>query len=168
MATAAREMAMRAAWVAVVAMLAAGPALAGPTAAELGKGLGMTISAQGEVENACGETVTASVTEIDFGGKLGVTYLLVIPGGPNTAGCYGDVPGDSYLLATGSQGFKVVFSGGGTIVMLSTEHGGVHDFAIGGPGFSFPLYVWNGKSFVPKGEISEATLGADTIGSYPY
>lgn len=144
------------------------PALAAPDAAELGVALGIKIGDGGTIENACGEVVETSVTAIDFGGAVGTAWLLLIPGGPNTLTCYGDVPGDMYLAVADGATYREVFAGGGYIEVLPSDHGGVHDFALGGPGFSFPLYVWNGTEFEQNGEISDEQLTAlGQIPSYP-
>jgi hypothetical protein len=150
---------------ACVLALIGGAALAAPEAAELGKAIGMTIAEGGTVENMCGEVVETTVTPIDFGGAVGIAHLLLIPGGPDTLTCYGDVPGDMYMFVAETGGFRQVFAGGGYIMVLPSVHDGVHDFALGGPGFAFPRYVWNGTEFEAKGEISDQDLAA--LGAIP-
>lgn len=159
---------MRQGWIAVA--LAASPFLAdaagaAPTAEDLLRALGMTAGADGQVANACDERVTPAVNAIDFGGAVGTAALLVIPGGPQMATCYGDVPGDMYLMIAEGAGFRTLFHGGGYVILLPTQHRGVHDFALGGPGMSFPVYVWTGKTFAAKGKISDAKLQA--LGNLP-
>ena len=149
-------------------VLASGPAVADPTAADLALPLEMKISPENQIENMCGSTVTATVTPIDFGGDLGTAWLLLIPGGDDTPACYGDFPGDMYLMAAKDEGYVMIFAGGGFITVLPTDHGGVRDFALGGPGFSFPVYGWNGKEFTATNEISDIELAAmGDLPAYP-
>jgi hypothetical protein len=47
---------------------------------------------------------------------------------------------------------------GGIAVILDTKTGGYPDLVIAGPGFDFPLYKWNGKSYGYVGTISDDAL----------
>lgn len=47
---------------------------------------------------------------------------------------------------------------GGIAVILDTQSGGYPDLVIAGPGFEFPKYRWNGKSYVYVGTISDEML----------
>ena len=50
------------------------------------------------------------------------------------------------------------------LVILSTRTNGVRDLADGGPGFSFPLWQWNGTTYayanrsVSDGELGDAAF----------
>jgi hypothetical protein len=134
-------------------------------AVALAKLVGIKDAGSGQVMNACDEAVVPTVTPIEFGGAVGTAQLLVIPGGPNQMTCYGDNPGEMFLLMADGAGFKTVFNGMGFVTVLPKTHKDVHDFALGGPGFTFPVYVWNGKEFAQKGEISDKNL--QTLGDLP-
>jgi hypothetical protein len=47
---------------------------------------------------------------------------------------------------------------GGIAVILDTQTNGYPDLVIAGPGFEFPLYKWNGKSYVYTRNISDDQL----------
>lgn len=146
----------------------ASSANAAPATTDLAKAAGMTLNVDGRIRNACDEDVTPIVSDIDFGGAVGITSLLVIPGGEAMPTCYGDVPGDMYLFATDGEGYRQVFQGGGYIMVLPTTQNGVHNFALGGPGMIFPVFSWDGSTFVSSGSISNDDLSAmGTLPSYP-
>lgn len=150
--------------VAVTLMMTATAAHAAPDVMELAASLGL--KAEGDrVINACDEAVTPTLTAVELGGAVGTAQLLVIPGGPNTLTCYGDNPGDMYLLVADGVGWKTVFNGGGFLMVLPDTHNDVHDFALGGPGFSFPVYQWDGAAYAQEGEISDQDLQA--LGEIP-
>jgi hypothetical protein len=47
------------------------------------------------------------------------------------------------------------------LVVLPETTGGVHDIADGGPGFSFPLWQWDGKAYAwAEREVSADAPGA--------
>ncbi|MEY4879457.1 MAG: hypothetical protein RJB62_926, partial [Pseudomonadota bacterium] len=49
---------------------------------------------------------------------------------------------------------------GRVLVILSAMTDGVRDIADGGPGFSYPLWQWDGSEYVfANREISDAELG---------
>ena len=148
----------------LILMLSASAAQAAPEAVELAASVGLKTDGS-QVINACDEAVTPTLTPVDLGGVVGTAQLLVIPGGPNTVSCYGDNPGDMYLIVADGAGWKSVFNGGGFIMVLPATHNDVHDFALGGPGFSFPVYEWDGAAFTAKGEIGDQDLQA--LGEVP-
>lgn len=43
----------------------------------------------------------------------------------------------------------------GIVEVLSTKTNGFRDLRIGGPGFEFPIYKWNGKSYEQKGIVRQ-------------
>jgi hypothetical protein len=110
--------------------------------------LRMTANEQGLVENLCGEGVAPQILPIHVGGAVGTAQLVIISGGPNTAACYGDVPGDMFLLMQDGEGWRTIFTGGGFINVLPETHDGVHDFALGGPSAEHPVFEWHGKDYV--------------------
>jgi hypothetical protein len=129
--------------------------------------INMTADSGGQVENACGEKVTPTTTAIDLGGAVGTAHLLLIPGGPNSATCYGDGPGDMHLFRHAGASVSEIHSlAGAFLVVLSTSHNGVKDIADGGPGMSHPLYWWNGTTYAQHGEIADSAMG-DSAQMYP-
>jgi len=126
--------------------------------------LGMTPNPRGEVMNECGELSTPQFLSADLGGAAGTGILFAIGGGPTTASCYGD-GSLLYLYVRDGARFREVYSDrGGVLVLLPTRTNGVRDLADGGPGFSFPLWQWNGTTYayadrsVSDGELGEAVF----------
>lgn len=148
----------------------AAPAGAALTAADRTAMLGAIHArpdARGQVMNACDEKVTPQFGAVELGGAAGTAQLLVIPGGPNSATCYGDGPGDAHLFRRNGAAFSEIHSlQGAFLVVLTTSHGGVRDIADGGPGMSHPLYWWNGSTYAPHGEIADSAMG-DGAQMYP-
>jgi hypothetical protein len=122
---------------------------------------GYALGADGTIENACGSHVYPQTVPADVGGVVGLAWLVVVPGGDETPGCYGDVPGDMFLLRRVDAGFETIFFGGGYINILpDAGREGVHDLALGGPGFEFPVFTWDGAAYAPAGRtISDADFG---------
>lgn len=139
-----------------IAAADAGPLTEADRAAIFGT-LKLSADAQGQVMNECGERVTPQFLPAELGG--GIAVLFAISGGPAMAGCYGDGP-DLHLLMREAGGWREVYSARGRmLVILPTSTGGVRDIADGGPGLSFPVWIWNGTRYAPAGrEISDAEL----------
>lgn len=110
--------------------------------------------------NDCGEAVEPDVHAIDMGGDVGRALLVVIKGGPTTAACYGDTGMKFFLMRQDGDNYKTVASDMGHFAVMDTQTQGVKDFAVGGPGFEFPVYEWNGRTFVSLRTISDAELPA--------
>lgn len=127
------------------------------------RALQMRQAGAGRVVNACEDAVVPQYYRADFGGAVGLAALVVIPGGSNSATCYGDTPGDLRLMKREGAGWRAVFAGNGYVAILPTQHAGVHDLALGGPGFSFPVYVWNGRDFA----ATQRTISDAEFGRYP-
>ncbi|MBL9075143.1 hypothetical protein [Tabrizicola sp.] len=149
---------------ALMLMIIGSAAQAAPDAVEVAASLGLKAEG-GQVINACDEAVTPTLTPVELGGAVGTAQLLVIPGGPSTLTCYGDIPGDMHLLVADGAGWRSIFNGGGFLIVMPGSHDGVHDFALGGPGFSFPVFQWDGESFTAGGKISDEDLQA--LGELP-
>jgi hypothetical protein len=147
----------------------AAPAAGALTAADRTAILGamhLTADRGGQVENACSEKVAPQFTAIDLGGAVGTAQLVIIPGGPNSASCYGDGPGDMHLFRRDGAAFSDVHSlQGAFLAVLATNHGGVRDIADAGPGMSHPLYQWNGTTYAQHGQIADAAMSSAQI--YP-
>jgi hypothetical protein len=146
---------------ALAAQSPAGPPLSPERLAAAMKTLKMPLLPNSKVMNACEEAVTPGVHAAELGGEVGRAFLIVIPGGPNSATCYGDNPGALFLLrTTKAGGFALIFSAQGYFAVLPTLTKGVHDIAIGGPGFEFPVYAWNGKTYVSSRTIKDSEMPA--------
>lgn len=126
--------------------------------------LGMTPNARGDVMNECGELSTPQFLSADVGGAAGTAILFAMGGGPTTASCYGDGSLLYLYVRDGARLREVYADRGGVLVLLPTRTNGVRDIADGGPGFSFPLWQWNGMTYayadrsVGDGELGEATF----------
>jgi hypothetical protein len=117
--------------------------------------LNMPAAEAGQVVNACDEAVTPDVYAAELGGAVGRAFLVVVGGGPTTASCYGDTGMQFFLFKQGDTGLKLILSDFGHFAVMNTEHLGVKDISIGGPGFAFPVLEWNGQTFVPSRTIKE-------------
>ncbi|WP_135211118.1 hypothetical protein [Vitreimonas flagellata] len=126
--------------------------------------LGMSPNPRGEVMNECGENSTPQFLSADLGGGAGTGILFAMGGGPTTASCYGDGSLLHLFVRDGARFREVYSDRGGVLVIMATSTNGVHDLADGGPGFSFPLWQWNGTNYayanrsVSDGELSGATF----------
>lgn len=123
------------------------------------KAAGMELQADGLVMNACDEKVKPGVYAADVGGAVGRAYLITMEGGPNMVTCYGDGPG-IWLVRDAAGSFGVILQGMGFLAIMPTEHMGVKDVTIGGPGFEFPVFAWNGKTYEPSGTIKDSEMPA--------
>jgi hypothetical protein len=99
----------------------------------------------------------------ELGGAAGAAQLAAIGGGPSMAACYGDGP-DLHLMLRDGAGFREIYSARGRVlVLLPSTTNGVHDIADGGPGFSFPLWQWNGSAYAQTDrEVSDAEISGAT------
>ncbi|MET0544889.1 MAG: hypothetical protein ABWZ40_01135 [Caulobacterales bacterium] len=119
--------------------------------------IGLAADAKGQVENECGEKVTPQILSADFGGPVGVAQIVIVPGGPNTITCYGDGPGLLTIVQRQGSAFKGIFTDRGGISILPSTHQGAHDISVGGPGFSFPVFSWNGAEYAPANKTISDT-----------
>lgn len=63
--------------------------------------------------------------------------------------CYGRTAEYFVLVTKDSGGWRVLLENVGIPTVLTTKHFGWPDIEVGGPGFGkFPVYRWNGKSYV--------------------
>jgi hypothetical protein len=119
----------------------------------------MRANAQGQVENECGDMVTPQFTVTDFGSGVGRAVAFVIGGGPSAAACYGDGSLVVVYRNTGDSWREIYMQRGGMPAILSTQHNGGNDIAAGGPGFSFPVWEWNGNEYTPANrEVPDSAL----------
>lgn len=120
--------------------------------------LGLDHDPDGQTINDCGEAVEPDVHAIDMGGAVGRALLIVMKGGPTTAACYGDTGMKFFLMKQDGENYKTVASDMGHFAVMETETAGVKNFAVGGPGFEFPVYEWNGRTFVSLRTIPDTEL----------
>ncbi|MES1199367.1 MAG: hypothetical protein ABUS48_05230 [Pseudomonadota bacterium] len=112
------------------------------------------------VMNACDERVAPQFLPANIGGPVGTALVVVVGGGENSATCYGDGPGLLFVLKREGANFRVIFQGQGFLSILPSTHSGAHDLSIGGPGFTFPVYTWNGHEYTLSARsISDTQFG---------
>lgn len=128
------------------------------------RALELTADGQGQVTNECGERVTPQFLPAKLGGAAGTGVLFAISGGPKAATCYGDGP-DLHLFVRDGAAWREVYSARGRmLIILPTSTRGVHDIADGGPGFSFPVWTWDGRVYAPaRREIADSELDGATF-----
>ncbi len=147
------------------AAAAAGAAITDADKAAVLRAIGLTAAnAQGRVMNECGELSTPQYAVAPLGGGAGNGILFAMGGGPNTATCYGD--GQLlHLFVRDGSGLREVYSARGRMfVLMTSTTRGVRDIADGGPGFSFPLWTWNGTTYVYSGrEVPDSALNDATF-----
>ena len=121
--------------------------------------LKLTADAKGQVLNECGERITPQLLSVDLGKGVGRAILVVMTGGPQQASCYGDGPGLT-LMRQADVGWKEIYSSrGGFLLVMPELHNGAHEIAFGGPGFSHPVWQWNGTEY----ELSRREVSDDKI-----
>lgn len=121
--------------------------------------LGLSADQHGTVPNECGERSVPQYLPAELGGSVGTAILFAMPGGPNTAGCYGDGPDLHLMMRDGANWREIYSARGRMLIILPTSTAGVRDIGDGGPGFSFPVWSWNGTHYVPaEREVSDAEL----------
>jgi len=85
-------------------------------------------------------------------------------GGPDLASCYGDGPGLTLFRRAGGDWKQIYSSRGASLVVLKDTHNGAPDIVYGGPGFSHPVFEWDGSTYekatreVPDDRISDAKV----------
>ncbi len=133
-----------------------------PDVAALLRAIGVEADADGRVVNACDKAVVPLIVAVDLGAAS--ARAVVIPGGPEAPTCYGDGPGAVHLVTLDDGGPKLVLLHLGYIGILETETDGVRDVALGGPGFSFPVFVWDGGGYTAAGRaVADADFAAATV-----
>ena len=123
--------------------------------------LQMPVTGGGKVANECGEAVTPQFIVADIGSGPGRVIAFNIGGGPNMISCYGDGSLTIFLRQNASGAWEQIWENrpGGAIV-LSTQHNNGNDIADGGPGFSFPVWEWNGTTYVNANRtVADSQLG---------
>jgi hypothetical protein len=141
---------------------AAGSEVTAAEKATILSALQLRANAQGMVENECGDMVTPEFRTLDLGSGVGRAVAFIIGGGPSTAACYGDGPLIIVYRNADGSWRNIYMQRGGMPAILTTQHHGGNDIAAGGPGFSFPVWEWNGAEYahanreVPDSALSDA------------
>lgn len=108
------------------------------------KAVGLTERA-GKLFNACGEIVQPELEAVDLNSDGQPEVFVTVPGS-----CQGGAAGAelSLLIKSGKGHWKVNlgFPAGG-YKLLTTRNMGFPDIEIGGPGFCFPVWRWNGSQY---------------------
>lgn len=97
----------------------------------------------GQVLDACDQPTEPQVDVVDLNGD-GNPEVFVSVGGL----CYGNTGVNLSLLIRDKQGqWHDNFGFPGIYKVLGTRHLGYPDIEIGGPGFCFPVWRWNGSRY---------------------
>lgn len=116
-------------------------------------------NAQGLAQNECGDMVTPQFFVIDLGAGVGRAVAFMIGGGESMASCYGDGPLTVIYRNTGGAWREIYRQRAGSPAILPAQHNGGNDLAAGGPGFSFPVWEWNGNEYTPANrEVPDSAL----------
>jgi len=140
---------------------AAGAEITDADKAAVLRAIGLTAAnAQGDIMNECGELSTPQYVVAPLGGAAGNGILFAMSGGPTTASCYGD--GHLlYLFVRDGAGLRQVYDARGRVfVLMTSTTNGVRDIVDGGPGFTFPLWTWNGTTY----EYNDRTVADSALG----
>jgi hypothetical protein len=132
--------------------------------AEIFEALGLRVAEDGQsfVDGSCGQPADASVQIEDWNGD-GVNEVLVDFG--NT--CVSGMAGTSVALFVrdSTSHYRVNLGFPGMIDQkLATKSSGYPDLRIGGPGFCFPIWRWNGKEYAFLRNEPQQPGGCDGVG----
>ncbi|MBX3024595.1 hypothetical protein KF840_06770 [bacterium] len=112
------------------------------------------------VDDACGQEVSSEVEVKDLDGD-GVDEVLITYG--NT--CLSGMAGTSVIMfikdKSGRYQSQLGFPGVIAEVRPAKGGKGYPDLLIGGPGFCFPLWHWNGKAYVHLRDEPQSAGGCD-------
>jgi hypothetical protein len=98
----------------------------------------------GKILDACKQPVEPQVDVVDLNGDGQPEVFVQV-----NSSCYGMAGGELSLLIKDKQGrwqSNLGFPAGG-YKLLSTKNKGYPDIEIGGPGFCFPVWRWNGRAY---------------------
>lgn len=120
----------------------------------------MQANAQGLIENECGEAVTPQFLLADLGPGPGRVIAFIMVGGPNTISCYGDGPLVTLMRENNGAWAEIYSNRGGPAIVLTAQHNNGNDLADGGPGFTFPVWQWDGSTYSNANRtVADSALG---------
>lgn len=122
------------------------------------KSIGIPLRSGGQVMNACGTSVTPKAYRAKVGGAAAPAWLYAVSGGSIKDSCYGKAEAAVWLLKESGTSFRILVNGFGRLALLPTEHDGVKDVAIGGPGLEASVYAWTGKAYKKQGQIKDSNM----------
>jgi hypothetical protein len=99
----------------------------------------------------CGDPGTASYTpgSLEMVGDLNGDGLPEAVATEGSAFCYGHTGTAFVLVSKGKNGWRVMMEDVGIPAFLKTKgKGGWPDIEVGGPGFCFPVYRWDGVRYL--------------------
>jgi hypothetical protein len=128
---------------------------------EIFAALGLKLAPDGKsfVDTVCDQPAQADVTFSDWNGD-GAKEVLVIYGNS----CLSGFTGSSvtlFLRDAGGRHQPNLGFPGASADPQPTKNEGYPDLVIGGPGFCFPIWRWNGKEYVHHGEAAQEPGGCD-------
>ena len=126
---------------------------------EIFRTLGLAVSPDGKGLTACDEPAGAEITFPDLNGD-GVEEVLAIYGNGCTSGMTGSSASLFVKDAKGVYQANLGFPAASADPM-ETKSQGYPDLLIGGPGFCFPVYRWNGKEYDLHRQEAQSPGGCD-------
>jgi hypothetical protein len=128
---------------------------------EIFAALGLKVAADGKsfVDTVCDQPAQANVTFSDWNGD-GAQEVLAIYGNS----CLSGFTGSSVTLFIRDAGGRYqpnLGFPGASADPKPTKNEGYPDLVIGGPGFCFPVWRWNGKQYVHHGQAAQEPGGCD-------
>jgi hypothetical protein len=135
--------------------------------AEIYRVLQLTMTREGQVINACDEVIRPRMKFVELDGEVGTAVIVSLDGGSEAPACYGMTGIQVFMLRRETDSYRMIFSDRGELAVMPTSHLGVRDIALGGPGFEFPVFYWNGHKFVFGRFIRDSEFPVDPGLSHP-
>jgi len=121
-------------------------------------GLAVDSSGKGFLDTSCGQPAGAAVTFSDWN-RDGIKEVLVIFGNSCTSGMAGS---SAVLFIRGTRGYSTNLGfPAASAEPMATKNLGYPDLLIGGPGFCFPVWRWNGEEYEYLENVPQAPGGCD-------
>ncbi|HEY7378965.1 MAG TPA: hypothetical protein VH542_09810 [Steroidobacteraceae bacterium] len=123
-------------------------------------GLALAPDGQGFIDTVCGQAAEASVEYPDLNADR-IPEVVVIFGNTCTSG-YTERSVLLFLRHDGQLRSNLGFPGA-SVDVLETRHLGYADVRIGGPGWCFPIWGWNGSEYTYLRSEPQEPGGCDRI-----
>jgi hypothetical protein len=137
--------------------------LSGAEQVAIYKTLGLVVDSTGKgfLDTSCSQPAGATVSFSDWNHD-GKTEVLILFGNDCTSGMAGS---SAVLLIRGPKGGYSTNLGfpAGAVDTLPTRNLGYPDLLIGGPGFCFPVWRWNGKEYEYLENVPQSPGGCDHL-----